>query len=109
MTVDKCGFVFVGTPHYGSEEAQVGIWKLALATKLGLNEGRIQEFDPYHSNTPAVEEIWEQFDKKKKIPVVCFCEQRKTPIPPKILKREAWVTDLRIVLVGNDTYFFLRS
>ncbi|MCJ1385543.1 hypothetical protein MMC17_008666 [Xylographa soralifera] len=77
----KCGFIFLGTPHKGSTEADYGPVKLAYAEHFGIRSSQlVSKLRSHHGELYESRKAWKEFYKKGSPPIQCFCEAKKTRV-----------------------------
>ncbi|MCJ1405065.1 hypothetical protein MMC11_008291 [Xylographa trunciseda] len=77
----KCGFIFLGTPHRGSTEADYGPIKLAHAEHIGIRSTQlVSKLKSYNGELDESRRAWNDFYKKGSPPIQCFCEAKRTRV-----------------------------
>ena len=85
IALECCGFVFLGTPHRGSSDANVGDLQLALAGVLtlgGINKDLTRMLAPNSKDFRTALRAWQTFYWNVSPPIACFAEQNPTKLPP---------------------------
>ncbi|KAL9050824.1 MAG: hypothetical protein Q9162_006411 [Coniocarpon cinnabarinum] len=85
IALERCGFVFLGTPHRGSEDANVGSLLLSLAgTMTGLNTELAKALSSKSVSAKEANKRWATFyfgfNPSNRPPIACFAEASPTKL-----------------------------